>query len=126
MAQVLLFNIGAEKKKKIRFLLIKLGAACREVPPESFGRSLGELTGREGAALVDEAAEPFSGEMLVLDGFDSAGLRGFLDGLRRVKAPVALKAVVTDQNLLWSASRLYSELCAEHEAMKRGENAHGG
>lgn len=126
MAQVLLFNIGAEKKKKIRFLLIKLGAACREVPPESFGKTIGELAGREAAVPADEAAEPFSGEMLVMDGFDSSGLRGLLDGLRRVKAPVALKAVVTEQNLLWSASRLYSELSAEHEAMKRGENAHGG
>ena len=124
MAQVLLFNIGAEKKKKIRFLLAKLGAACREVPPEDFGRTLGELTGRESAA-ADETAEPFSGEMLVMDGLDSNKLRGLLDGLRRVKAPVALKAVVTEQNLTWSASHLYAELCAEHEAMKRGENAHG-
>ena len=126
MAQVLLFNVGAEKKKKIRFLLVKLGAACREVPPGDFGKTLGELTGRGGAPAADEAAEPFSGEMLVMDGFDSTRLRALLDGLRRVKAPVALKAVVTEQNLLWSASRLHAELAAEHEAMKRGENAHGG
>jgi hypothetical protein len=126
MAQVLLFNIGAEKKKKIRFLLVKLGAACREVPPEDFGRTLGELTGREGAVPADEAPEPFSGEMLVMDGFGPDMLRGLLDGLRRVKAPVALKAVVTEQNLEWTASRLHAELLAEHEAMKRGENAHGG
>ncbi len=126
MAQVLLFNIGAEKKKKIRFLLIKLGAACREIPPEDFARTLAELTCRDGAAAPDGAAEPFDGEMLVMDGLNSDKLRGLLDGLRRVKAPVALKAVVTEQNLTWSASRLYAELCAEHEAMKRGGSAHGG
>ena len=124
MAQVLLFNIGEEKKKKIRFLLIKLGVACREVPPEDFGKTLAELTGREAAAK--ESAEPFSGEMLVMDGLDSRRLQSLLDGLRRVKAPVALKAVVTEQNLEWTAARLYEELSAEHEAFKRGERAHGG
>ena len=124
MAQVLLFNIGEEKKKKIRFLLIKLGVACREVPPEDFGKTLAELTGRGAAAK--ESAEPFSGEMLVMDGLDSRRLQSLLDGLRRVKAPVALKAVVTEQNLEWTAARLYEELSAEHEAFKRGERAHGG
>ena len=124
MAQVLLFNVGEEKKKKIRFLLIKLGVACREVPPEDFGKTLAELTGREAAAK--ESAEPFSGEMLVMDGLDSRRLQSLLDGLRRVKAPVALKAVVTEQNLEWTAARLYEELSAEHEAFKRGERAHGG
>ena len=124
MAQVLLFNIGEEKKKKIRFLLIKLGVACREVPPEDFGKTLAELTGR--GASVKESAEPFSGEMLVMDGLDSRRLQSLLEGLRRVKAPVALKAVVTEQNLEWTAARLYEELSAEHEAFKRGERAHGG
>lgn len=123
MPQVLLFNVGEEKKKKIRFLLIKLGAACREVPPEDFGKTLSELTGRGAAAA--EVAEPFSGEMLVMDGLDPARLQALLDGLRRVKAPVALKAVVTESNLEWTASRLYSELAAEHEAMSRGARAHG-
>lgn len=124
MAQVLLFNIGEEKKKKIRFLLTKLGVACREVSPEDFGKTLAELTGREAAAA--ESAESVSGEMLVMDGLDSRRIQSLLDGLRNVKAPVALKAVVTEQNIKWTASRLYEELSAEHEALKRGERAHGG
>lgn len=124
MAQILLFNIGAGKLRSIRVLALRLGIGCRVVAPEDFSKTLGDISGREGFAVpAGEPADaaPFTGEMLVMDGLSSAQFHGLLDGLRRERAAVALKAVVTEQNLQWSAARLYRELSAEHEAMKQAK-----
>ena len=120
MAQVLLFNIGGEKRKKLRFLLLRLGLEARDVPPEEFSLPIGTLCGRPVAADAEDGGEaPFTGEMLVMDALSPTQFRGLLDGLRRSRAAVALKAVVTEHNQLWPAARLYRELTAEHEAMKQ-------
>ena len=42
-----------------------------------------------------------------------------LDAMRSSGATVALKAVVTEHNVGWSAARLCRELRQEHEAMQR-------
>ncbi len=61
---------------------------------------------------------PFTDEMLVLCNFSSAQLNGFLGGFKRVQIPpVALKAVLTDTNLHWSAVMLQQELAQEHQAL---------
>ncbi|MBR4157316.1 MAG: DUF3783 domain-containing protein [Oscillospiraceae bacterium] len=120
MAQILLFNIGAEKRRKILVLALKLGAACREIPPEDHGQTIGALTGRAGFDESETDAEPFSDEMLVLDGLSRAQLDALLTGLRRERAAVALKAVVTEHNLGWTPRALCRELAAEHAAMHGG------
>ena len=119
MAQVLLFNIAGDRRRKLRFLLTKLGIPCREIAPERQASSLGELCGREGFDAAEDCGAPFSGEMLVMDSLSSFQFSALLDAMRREKLTVALKAVVTDTNLGWSAQRLHSELSAEHEAMRR-------
>jgi len=129
MAKVLLFNIEGEKRTKIKLLLLKLRIAACDVPPGDFGRSIGALAGRKDSIdEQEETAEPFSEEMLVMDSLDAAQFHGLLDGMMRQGAKVALKAVVTEQNLGWSAARLHSELAAEREAMKNGDarSVHGG
>lgn len=128
MAQVLLFNIRGDKLRRIRMLTFKLGLRCIEVAPEDFSRPLGMLCGRADEAVADGADEApaFGGEMLVMDGLSSAQFHGLLDALRRERAAVALKAVVTESNSRWSAARLYRELSAEHEAMEtlKGKSIH--
>lgn len=128
MAQILLFNIGADKLRRIRPLALRLGLGCRCVAPEDFSRPLGALCGREGfeAQAGEESAAPFTAEMLVMDGLSPAQFHGLLDGLRRERATIALKAVVTEANLAWAAARLQRELAAEHEAMKKatGKSIH--
>lgn len=128
MAQVLLFNIRGDKLRRIRMLTFKLGLRCIEVAPEDFSRPLGELCGRADEAVADGADEApaFGGEMLVMDGLSSAQFHGLLDALRRERAAVALKAVVTESNSRWSAARLYRELSAEYEAMEKlkGKSIH--
>ena len=128
MAQLLLFNIRGDKLRRIRMLSFKLGLRCLEVAPENFSKTLGALCGRaEDIPAVDTDDAPvFGGEMLVMDGLSSAQFHGLLDGLRRERAAVALKAVVTESNARWSAARLYRELSAEHEAMEKlkGKSIH--
>ena len=127
MAQILLFNIGADKLRRIRPLALRLGIRCRSIAQEDYGKTLGALSGREGyEAAEDGAGTPFTAEMLVMDALSPAQFHGLLDGLRRERAPVALKAVVTESNLSWTAARLQRELSAEHEAMKKaaGKSIH--
>lgn len=128
MAQILLFNIPGEKLKRIRPLAFKLGIVCREIAPEDFSKTLVALCGRAGEAAADGVDETLTvgGEMLVMDSLSSAQFHALLDGLRRERAAVALKAVVTESNARWSAGRLYRELSAEHEAMEKlkGKSIH--
>jgi len=128
MSQILLFHIHGDKLRKIRTLAFKLGLRCVEVAPEDFSKPLGALCGRSEAAPAERADEAIAvgGEMLVMDGLSSAQFHGLLDGLRRERAAVALKAVVTESNARWSAAQLYRELSAEHEAMEKlkGKSIH--
>ena len=92
MSRILLYNIHDEKLMKIRVAALRLGLETIEVPPESFGHPLGHVLGFEGYEPSD-AAEPFDEEMLVMETLSSP----LLDALRAGGAPVALKAVVTEQ-----------------------------
>ncbi len=126
MAQILLFNVAPEKRRKIFVLSLRLGAVCREVPPEDFGKPLAALTGRAEAPAAAPEAAPFSEEMLVLDGLRDDQLGALLAGLRRERATVALKAVVTERNLEWTPAALARELAAEHAALHGGgKSVHG-
>ena len=113
MSKVLLYNITGEKLAKIRIAAAVLGHEVIEVPPESFGHPLGYLLGLEGFLPAD-AAESFKEEMLVMEALSSP----LLDALRAGGTPVALKAVVTEQNRTWSSAALCRELRREHEALR--------
>lgn len=120
MAQVLLYNLEREKVRKIKFLLVKLGLGAREVSPAEFCHPIGYLAGLEGFEAVQEVPEEsFAQEMLVMAGLSSSQFSAFLEGLRKSRATVALKAVLTETNAQWSSLRLYRELAAEHGALQR-------
>jgi hypothetical protein len=123
MNGVLLYNIGKDKLKKIRFLLLKLGLEGRVVSPEEFALPVGVLADTGGISPAPEASEAsqesFSGEMLVLCGLSPAQFSGLLNALRQNRCTVALKAVLTETNAAWPSPRLYRELQAEHEALQK-------
>ena len=125
MALVLLYNIPDEKRQKIGFAAWKLGITVRSVAPEDFSHPIGWLLGLEGFSSAEAAAEGFSEEMLVMHQLSSPQFSGFLDGLRRSRVPVALKAVATEHNVNWSSAALCRELQKEHEAMRSaGKSVH--
>lgn len=114
MKRVFLYNItDSEKLEKIRRAALWLGLVPVTVPPADFGQPLGVLLGEAGFAPAEET-ESFADEMLVMEELSSP----LLDTLRREGAPVALKAVVTEQNRHWSSAALCRELRREHEAMR--------
>ena len=120
MALVLLYNINEDaKRQKIGLAAWKLGIEARVVSPAEYAQPIGLLLGLPGFSPVEEAAEPFSAEMLLMHGLSSAQFSAFLDALRRSRADVALKAVATEHNVAWSSAALCRELQREHEAMRR-------
>ena len=113
MTRILLYNITGEKLMKIRVAALRLGLQILEIPEESFAHPLGYLMGLPDFAPSEEKAS-FSEEMLVMETLSSP----LLDALRQSGATVALKDVVTAQNLSWSSAALCRELAREHKAMK--------
>jgi hypothetical protein len=126
MATVLLYNFtDPARRRAVKLCLHRLGIACREVAPEEQGSPLGLLLGLTGYEPA-EAPVPFSGEMLVMHALSREQFSGLLEGLRRSRVPVALKAVVTETNITWSSERLHRELSAEHMAMAaQARSVHG-
>ncbi len=123
MSKVLLFNLQGEKREKVLFLLIRLGIACRELSPGEQGKTIGALTGRTAAAAAGPGPGlPFPDEMLVMDELSAEQFHGLLDGLRREQVPIALKAVVTEQNLSWTAAELHDALLEEHKRLSRNRS----
>ena len=119
MAELLLFNIqDPEKQTAIRLTALRLGLACREIPPDRQRLTIGELLeNRECSA--PEAGEPFREEMLLMHALSQEDFHALLDTLRQNGQSVRLKAVVTDRNRGWTAERLRRELLAEEQAIQR-------
>lgn len=117
MAKVLLYNFtDPERRMAVKLCLHRLGIHCVDVAPEDQGQPLGRLLGLAGFAS-GEAAAVFTEEMLVMYALSREQFSALLEGLRRSRVPVALKAVVTETNIAWSSQRLHRELAAEHAAL---------
>ena len=62
----------------------------------------------------------FTDEMLVFFSSDRERVFAFLERMKKDgAAPVALKAVVTPVNILWTPEKLHRELEKEHRALSR-------
>ena len=114
---VLTFNLAPHKLNAVRVLGQKLQFRTIVVPPERAGHTVGELfRGVEGDC---PAQTPFDEEVMVLD-LPDVLMNFLLQGLRREKASVDLKAAHTETNDSWTADSLYHELCSEREAFAKG------
>ena len=120
MARVLLYNFSDEgRRRTVKAMLFRLKIPCREISPEEQDHSLGYLLGLDGYGPAEKETEtPFGEEMLVMYELSPRQFNGLLDGLRRVRMYVPLKAVVTAHNVVWSSGQLKRELEAEHRAMR--------
>lgn len=130
MKGVLLYNISADKLKKIRVILLRLGLQGRLVMEDEFALPVGQLAGVDGLSPAEkaqeDAEEAFREEMLVMCDLPSPVFSAFLNALRQNRCTVALKAVLTQTNAGWSSAKLHRELAAEHEAMKQAaKSVHG-
>ena len=101
-------------------LLIRLGVACRDASSGEQGKTIGEIVDSTIASAAGTALDKsFADEMLVMDSLDSCQFHCLLDGLQRNHTTVALKAVVTEQNLTWTAAELHDALLEEHKRLSQ-------
>lgn len=118
MAEVLLFNVEKGKAIKIKNLCRQIHISYREVEESDFGVRLSALLGMS-ADRSSKSCGGLDGEMLYFADFNGGLLNIFLDQLRRKKASVALKAVMTETNVDFTPYELYCELKSEHEALSQ-------
>ena len=105
MPVILAVHFPAKKLAKLRMAAMRLGA-------------VGALTGDLDSFESFYDGEDFPGELLVFAHFSDAQLNLFLQAIRAAKLPpVALKAVLTDENKGWNVLELREELQKEHEAL---------
>ncbi len=79
------------------------------------------LSAISGPTPADALTRPaFTDEMLVFAASGREKVFAFLDCMKeRGVAPVALKAVLTPVNVLWTPEELHRELKKEHQALSR-------
>ncbi len=125
MAQplLLIYNLDAPTEARLNALCDRQGIRVRRVEPWQFALPIGALAGiPAGGVAAPMAGEAFADPMLVMCHMLSPQLDAFLRGMRDEGLPrVALKAVLTPDNVAWSSRRLRDELAREHEAiLKKG------
>ena len=123
MAQtVLLFRLGNKKYKAVQQTCKALGIRIVDVARSDYLQKLGALAKIQGFA---KEAKKYDGpelpmEMLVFSEMNSDQVDAFLAEYKNTGAePVALKAVITSNNIFWSADVLQRELLREHLAMTK-------
>ncbi len=114
----------ANMMEAVRAAAEKCGAGAGMFGPDSAGMRVADILSRadvlpqtEGVLLPEEP-------VLLMDGFDRAGLDRLLAALREGFAAsglpgIALKAIVTPTNRSWRFDQLVAELKKEHEMMQR-------
>ena len=119
---VLVYNCSGPKFAKMHQIFAMLRLLMRNVTPDKYDLSLMDLTLGQGEP--GEAQEPIPESMLVFCGVNQALLHQVLEVLRLSKLPpIALKAVLTEENKDWNSKQLYEELCKEREAMTKAAEA---
>lgn len=127
---VLYYNTeNPAKARLVKGVMIRLGIRIKNVLPEQTGEAVGYLAGMEGFEAREAAGEvklPIGEEMLVLHNFGQRRLDELLREMRRAKASVPLKAIITQHNCSWSFYELYGEIKKEHEMMSQGTQEREG
>lgn len=117
---VLLYNIGEEKGRQLRMLMIRMGMRVRMVEKIDYVKPIGTLAGIKDVTLEHPEGEvcDFQDEMMVMRGFSSSRLDLFLRNMRKAGiTPIDYKAIVTPTNSRWNSWELYQEIKKEHEEM---------
>lgn len=118
MAQtVLLFRLNQDKYAAVRKICKILGIRILDIARKDYSQKLGSLAQIQG---FSKEAKKYDGpelpaEMLVFSEMNSDQVDAFLAEYKKTgMEPIALKAVVTDQNIFWTADRTQKELLREH------------
>ncbi len=109
-------------------MLVRMGIRIKNIGPEQTNQKVGYLAGLEGfeeeSAGPGESLPAIPEEVMLLYGFSGDRLDALLKQLRKNKASVALKAILTQTNCGWSFYQLYEEIREEHQMMSEGKTKH--
>lgn len=118
MAQTLLtFELNRETDKAVREICRQLGIRKIDVAARDYAQKLGCLAGVTGFPREKGVcgAGAFSQEMIVFSGMNSTQLDIFLAEYSKTGLPeIGLKAIITVNNIFWTAETLYHTLKKEH------------
>ncbi len=118
MAQTILeFRLDRDRHKAVQDICKRLKITDTSIGRADYGQKLGALAGITGFKKDGKkyTGPEFPAEMLVFSGMNSAQVDAFLDEYKKTGlAPIGLKAVVTADNVFWSAEKLYQETMREH------------
>lgn len=123
---ILFYNLDNETGRKLKFVCLKHKIRIKSVEKDQYALQIGSIAGvisTDSADVADPSsqeapAQDFSDEMLVFCHFSNALLDTFLLEFKKNRIPrIALKAVLTEQNIFWNSYVLHEELKREHEQM---------
>lgn len=120
---VLMYNLQNSKGAKIKMICHKMNIPFKSVEKSEYSLRICDLLESKSAENADNFSD-FNDEMLLIANFSRQMLNDFLKRLSSAKAPVALKAVLTEHNSLFTSSKLYNEISSEHNALKEGKTIH--
>ena len=119
--KLLIIHMDAGKSEKIRRIAGDMKITCVMVGEDEEHVPLGLLAGADNwrnPLLMQNMKEdvPITEEMLVICGLSDRRLDQLLSRMKIMQVRVSLKAVLTEQNALWSPSQLCGELKGERDA----------
>ena len=120
--KILLFSVAAQKVEKIKALCKTLGISVQQVEKSDYGQKLGAIAGITGFKKDGSrySGADFPEELLVFSGINSSQMDIFLAEYKKAGIePIGCKAVVTQDNVFWSADKLFREIFREHLFMSR-------
>ena len=110
---ILLFHVSTAKVQKIRTVCRSLGISVKTVDKKDYVQKLGTLAGIVGFQKENTSGQgsELPAEMLV----DSDQVDEFLKSYREAGIdPIGCKAILTPNNVFWTAEQLFQELLQEH------------
>lgn len=124
MQKILLFSVAAQKVEKIKALCKTLGISVQQVEKSDYGQKLGaiaEVSGFKKDGSKYSGAD-FPAEMLIFSGMNSSQIDVFLAEYKKSGIePIGCKAVVTPDNVFWSADKLFREILKEYIFLNRSD-----
>lgn len=118
MAQtILLFRINRDKYAVIQNVCRTLGIRIIDVARKDYSQKLGTLAQIQGFTREAKKYDgpEFPAEMLIFSEMNSDQVDAFLAEYKKAGVePIALKAVITGNNIFWTAERAQKELLREH------------
>ena len=123
--KILLFNVSESKRDKITQMCKTLGIITRTVDKSQYNQKLGVLAGisgfKEEKSIYTKAEFPM--EMLVFSGMSPQQVDLFLKEYKNQGIEqIGCKAIITPDNVFWTADKLFRELLKEHTFMNQIPN----